>query len=178
MWTSNNHVGRTRAMWDATSAVRQPGRLPSTCRQVYFPYSFFTTSPPFITNFTCSRVVTSFNGIAVHGNDVGPCSRLDRAHFARPAEQIRGIDRRSLNRLQGTSSPSFTITANSCAFMPVRINGRIRAERDFHSAGKRMRDVLAGRRHHSCAFASSGGRQPRQSALSIIQSPRYSVGTR
>src|ERR1700722_11094627 len=28
----------------------------------HFPYSFLMTSPPFITNFTCSKVVTSFTG--------------------------------------------------------------------------------------------------------------------
>ena len=33
------------------------------CRiTTHFPYSFFTTSPPFITNFTRSSVVTSFTG--------------------------------------------------------------------------------------------------------------------
>src|SRR5215471_19689314 len=30
----------------------------------HLPYSFLTTSPPFITNFTRSRVVTSFSGSA------------------------------------------------------------------------------------------------------------------
>jgi hypothetical protein len=29
---------------------------------IYFAYSFFITSPPFITNFMCSNVVTSCNG--------------------------------------------------------------------------------------------------------------------
>src|SRR5579872_576700 len=31
-------------------------------REIHFAYSFFTTSPPFITNFTRWSVVTSFSG--------------------------------------------------------------------------------------------------------------------
>src|ERR1051326_6529397 len=38
------------------------------------PYSFFTTSPPFITNFTRSRILTSFTG-SPSTDDVGQCSR-------------------------------------------------------------------------------------------------------
>src|SRR2546430_2147050 len=38
------------------------GHRGAQSRRPYFPYSFLITSPPFITNFTRSRVETSFRG--------------------------------------------------------------------------------------------------------------------
>src|SRR5438105_3077878 len=70
---------------DAKSRLHQhrPGLLVCSCLglrapQTYFPYSFFTTAPPFITNFTCCSVVTSFVG--------SPSTAMMSAHF--PASSV------------------------------------------------------------------------------------------
>ena len=70
----------------------------------HFPYSFFTTSPPFITNFTCSKTVTSCSG--------SPSTAIDIAHA--PGSSVptlpdhpnrsAAFNGRSLNRLQRRQS--------------------------------------------------------------------------
>ena len=56
--------------------------------------------------------------IAVHGNNVSPLPRLNRADFVGPAQQIGVVNGCCLDRLSGVR-PSFTMTANSCALRPA-----------------------------------------------------------
>ena len=107
-------------------------RRPSLHRPSYFAYSFFTTVPPFITNFTCSSVVTSFNG--------SPSTAMMSAHLpgssvptlADQPSKSHGVDGRGLNRLQWRHAQAH-VDGELVRVEAVRVDGGVGAEGDFHS---------------------------------------------
>lgn len=89
--------------------------------------------------------------ITIHCDDVGPFPSSEYASLIGPPEQIGRVDGSRLDRLQ-RSQAQLNHDRKFVSVQPVRIDGSVRAERNFHTAHKRMGDVLAGRRHYVLRF--------------------------
>src|SRR4029077_20600794 len=79
--------------------------------------------------------------IAINSHNVGPLSRLNSPDLVGPAQQIGIVYSRSLDRLQRSQS-QLHHNREFARVEPMRIHGGIGPEADFHSRGKRPRDIL------------------------------------
>src|ERR1700674_5012743 len=137
----------------------------------YFAYRFLTPSPPFITNLTRSRVVTSASG--------SPSTATMSAHF--PASIVPILSdqpSRSASLIVAVwiacsgVKPSFTITANSCALSPCGYTAASVPKPTFTPAANARATFLRAAGITSRPFAISSGGVPIFSAFPRNQSAR------
>jgi hypothetical protein len=137
----------------------------------YFAYSFFITSPPFITNLTCSSVVTYRKGspsTAIMSHLPASIVPILSAQPTRSA----AFNVPSLNRLQRREAH----LCHFCEFMPVqavRVYSRVCSECYPYAGLERMRNILLRDRYQRPPFFHHVGSPPE--SLHVLYDPVFEI---